>query len=1078
MANIPGISGYVQPGVFARDRVVSSSVSIPGGLRVLTIMGEGLRETVLVESAQGSGLDGNASISPTGSADGKYFLVPNSPLVSGRTEVYLNDSLLYGKQESVSSSSFSYKFDYRLDHSKGILELQGASIKDQDGKGYSSGSKNIGTGILVEESCASTSTLSVLDSSAPSERWTLKCISVIRDSSGNPTSGNSTFTLTGSSSGQILDSSGSPLIFSDSYYSASDGAVSGNSNIANDGYPVAKSSNFADGTAILQDSTSSATKTNYFKISGHNLVSDGQSLVGDYLHVDGYDPQRITNIVYNSTDSATYITVKSAVYNVSTSALLSWSIKATDLFIANHIEADMDLDGISDGYYEKGPFSSDDVGRVLAICSGSAAGNYTIKSVTSSRRIRVHKYGDSSAAFPSASSDASEGLSQINSSYKILETNGVILFGIKTGTTPFDVGDKFYIDVSSRVLKKGDNLTVKYISELDVNDPQFFSSSKELISKHGLPLLSNTLSLGAAMAFENGAPGVLAVQCKPAVPRRTTVTLLEEKDSTGQGGFRGCGGSAAECEVDDLLFPIKRPIFGLRDGKPDGDTQVNIFIVRNGIETQVFPNKVGFYNSQLESETQQTNFISSSDYSFSYTIVNTDLEIIGSGDDGNLFNDSTTAYFSTAEVDFDGADVDNETIIVITSMVVGSTVLTEKEEIAQALFGSSSGAAGVELTIDSIINDNLITVNPPTSYSFESDLDIENIQFFVKNKSNTTDVSAALLLNSDIVESGTLKEGDGIKISYIDQNDAEFFDSNWFNAFDKLESQNTQIIVPLPIQAKSSIFRAAVNHCELMSSIANRRERVALIGAISGVDDQALIGNKLVAVEDIGVLEGIQGDDPEEVLAEDIEDLVNFKLNDNFTSNRCSYFFPDKIVRNINGTNSFLDGFYIAAAAGGRLSGTSNVALPLTNKTLSGFTILRDKVYKESVLNSLGSVGATVLQPVTGGGRILASRTTSNSGYVEDEELSVVFIRDNVKQTLRNSLTGFIGQVQDENTNTAIGVRVSGVMNGLISRGFITSYQGLRIERDKVDPRQINVFVRFTPAFPINYIFVDIEVSV
>ena len=50
MANIPGISGYVQPGVFARDRVISRGVSIPGGLRVPCIMGEGLREEVIIET--------------------------------------------------------------------------------------------------------------------------------------------------------------------------------------------------------------------------------------------------------------------------------------------------------------------------------------------------------------------------------------------------------------------------------------------------------------------------------------------------------------------------------------------------------------------------------------------------------------------------------------------------------------------------------------------------------------------------------------------------------------------------------------------------------------------------------------------------------------------------------------------------------------------------------------------------------------------------------------------------------------------------------------------------------------------
>ena len=39
-----------------------------------------------------------------------------------------------------------------------------------------------------------------------------------------------------------------------------------------------------------------------------------------------------------------------------------------------------------------------------------------------------------------------------------------------------------------------------------------------------------------------------------------------------------------------------------------------------------------------------------------------------------------------------------------------------------------------------------------------------------------------------------------------------------------------------------------------------------------------------------------------------------------------------------------------------------------------------------------------MLVPVTGGGKILAGRTTSTSGFVEDEEMSVMFIRDRVKE--------------------------------------------------------------------------------
>jgi hypothetical protein len=48
----------------------------------------------------------------------------------------------------------------------------------------------------------------------------------------------------------------------------------------------------------------------------------------------------------------------------------------------------------------------------------------------------------------------------------------------------------------------------------------------------------------------------------------------------------------------------------------------------------------------------------------------------------------------------------------------------------------------------------------------------------------------------------------------------------------------------------------------------------------------------------------------------------------------------------------------------------------------------------------------------------------------------------------------------------------------MVSQGIITDFRNIKVERDKVDPRQWNVYLRFSPAFPINYVFIDIEVGV
>jgi len=1091
MANIPGITGFVQPGAFARDRVVSRSVSIPGGIRIVAALGEGLREETIVQSAAGGGADGESSWSPTGTGDGRFFELSNVPVISGRTELRLNGTLLFGKQEVIDASGVALPFDYRLDISNGRIELRGASIGDQDGKGYSAGSGNIGTGIIVDnDDCTPLITLDILDDSAPSERWTIRCVSVIRDSNGDPISGLATFTATGDTSGQLYDSFGNPLTFSSSYFTSANGAISGNIAECADGVVVASGSSlittFPQGSIVMRTGDTTLTTSNTFLVSGADLVSQGQALTGDFLCLDGYVGYEIEDITYDGTDTTITVTTDSlgpADPAWDEADLYDWDIRATNLLIDNPAIVHNMLTGAPS---TAGNFTSADVGRTVLICNGGDfdGGLFKIDQVTSSRRVRVSDLDSPLVGFQDleeASGASVDGLAAEGLTFHLLENNGVLLLGIQEGATSFEVGDRFFVDISSRALGRGDNLTAKYIAAIDLNDPEFFTESSDLFQKHGLPSTENTLSLGTQLILENGAPGLLALQCKPPVPRRTSVTLLEERNSLGVGGFSACYNagtlSADACEVDDLRFTIPRPITGLRSGKPDADTRVNIFIIRDGDETQIFPNKASFYNSQLSTDIQQGNWVGSSDNAFAYTVVDAALEVVGSGDEGTIGTESGAEYFSTPEIDFDGEDVGN--VIVITSMEdsVG-TVYTSVADISNELHGAVLLVPSVELKIDTVEDDSLVTVSSNVATALALTKTYSDVQFFVKDPSDSNADDALLLLHEDLVTSGVIQEGDGLKISYIDENDADFFDTNWFNALEALEAAEAQIIVPLPNQAISSIFRATVNHCENMSSVANRKERVAFIGAQIGVTPAALIGTSLIAIEDIGIIEGIQGDEAQEVLDGNIEDLVNFKLSDNYTSNRAVYFYPDSIVRNVNGTNVSLHGFYMGAAAAGFLSAKQNVAIPLTDKSLSGFSLTRDKVYRPIIQNQLGGVGATLLQPITGGGRVLAGRTTSQSGFVEDEEISIIFIRDAVKQTLRSSLRPFIGGVQNADTNVLMGARVRTIMSGLVSQGLVTSFKNIRVEQDKVDPRQINVFLQFAPAYPINYIFIDIEVGV
>jgi len=631
--------------------------------------------------------------------------------------------------------------------------------------------------------------------------------------------------------------------------------------------------------------------------------------------------------------------------------------------------------------------------------------------------------------------------------------NGVLSFAIYNNPSPaqpFAVGDKFTIEVDSKVLQSMDKLEARYIASNDVEDPKLFTDPGKLFATYGTPSTENTLSLGAQMAFENGATSVLAVQAKPPLPRRTSDIVLPAYNS-----LTGIGGATGSANADDLIFFIDYP------GKPDGDTTVNLFILNtDGTEDQIFPNKITFYDPDITaafSAYEQTGVDTllmqefmdpgQSGYSYSYTVVSDD-QIEQSANDATItpIGVGTTATFYSE------------------TAIFTSQAITQSKEIDIFYTGTVNDG---RYSISEVVDPNTVKITR-TSGSFIS---ASNVKWQLLLPGNE---SQRILFTTDLALA--LKKG--LRVSYIDQNDADFYDANWASILDVLETQDVQILVPLPTQTFSAIQQAFRVHCERMSSTYYKRERVLLTGALQGLSTDNVIGTELAAVEDIGILEGIQGDDPEEILDGNIEDLADYGVSTNFGDTfRVVYFYPDEIIRVINGTRTTIPGYYIAAAAGGWLAGEPNIAMPLTFKILTGFTILNDKVYKQTVLNKLGDAGITVIQPVTGGGRVQHGKTTTQSGAPEEEEISIIFIRDQLARTMRRSFRSFIGQPSDETLIPSLTQKAIKLLNAFVSKGLITDYRNLSVSRDDVEPRQYNIVVEVEPNYPANWIFIDISVG-
>jgi len=815
MPNIPG--NPILPGTYSEIQTLTSGVSLPGSTRLAVLLGEGARVETLIASANGFGNDGlNSTFTSNNGADGRHFRLSNAPIISNRTTLFRNGIPLVGTQGTNNSTAFATNFDYRLQISNGSIELQAASLVDQGGSYYLTGALNSGNGVIND--------LTLTDANAPTETWTLRCVSARRDGYGNAIDGYSKFTAQGSVSGNVLDGYGNVII---------------------------------------------------------------------------------------------------------------WQ------------------------------------------------------------------------------------------SNEIVRTNGILSFSIEDGSTVFVEGDRFTVLVAGGALTTGESLVATYIAVTDINSPTLFTNINDLVSKHGSPSLSNTLSLGAQLAFANQPPGIYAQQCAPPLPRRLSYVL--DESSTG------------ETNLEDLEFTLPLNV------TPDFDSQINFFVTDpiTGVETQLLPNKVAFYDPTITAN--PNSFVFGSGYTYSYTVILTD-SIQKEGTDGVLtIVNGTHAKLSSASVTFDISDLS----------------ATRSIKIFDANNAQNNGTFLI-----TAVADGIVTITRAGGFVAETSLSFQDI--------DSSTESSIVLFTDDLA----LAAGQSLRCTLVDVKDADFFDPGWIAAYEELEKINIDIVVPLPNQLMSQVFANGKQHVLAMSNIKNRKERVLFIGAIQGLTPANVIGTQLAAVEDIGVLEGIQGDDTDEVLAGSIEDLTDYGVQNSYGDTfRVVYFYPDEIVVNIGADRTLVSGYYISAAAAGFLSGIPNVAVPLTNKTLSGFAILRDKLYRPITLEQLVSAGITVLQPAVGGGRIIKGQTTTNSGFVEEQEISIIFIRDRVAKAMRAGFQGFIGQADAKTVQGAMVSRAVGLLNGFIGQGLISAYKGLKVFRDTVDPTQWNISVSVQPIYPINYVFVKVSIG-
>lgn len=917
MPNIPGATN-VLPGVFSEVVTDSRGVSIPGGLRITAIIGEGSTDETIVSSAVGNGNDGlDDTFTTSSGADGRHFQLANFPLIQNRTKIYKNGILLQGTE----GSTLSETYDYMLDYTTGQLELQTAYIQDQGGSDYTELSTNVGDGYL--------STLTLVDINAPSETWTIRCISVQRNVSNNPIDDTAKFLAFGSISGAKLDSNGNPIIWKA------------------DGY----------------------------------VVSNG---------------------------------------------IISFAI-------------------------------------------------YETKSL---------------------------GVS----------------------VSPFRDGDGFIIKVKSGALNRNDSLTANYIPQLNLNDPLYLEGMDDVTKRHGFPSTDNNLSLGSQLLFANQSPGVLSVQSAPPMPRRTSYLLSD-------------GVPTPSTNDDDFIFPLPNGV----TPDPNSEIHFFTTHPTTKVETQILPNKLTYYTLDTAgypttSQFVNDNTLAPAGYSYFYTVKQS-YKAVSSGFDGYVARTgtATNAALFSSSVQFtadyvgkslkiiDATNVANNGTFVVDSVANGDLyfdtvtfadfttgagvsfqVIDPTTGLAVAGGSGTDGAltsiistptatltsAAVDFSLISSITTKKLKITGSAVNNGTYDITAYNVgldqltieKAFVIESAlryevlDTTLQSNYVVINKNVIPS--TPTGFALRVTLIDNRDAAFYDAGWLNALESLEQVECDIIVPLPKQTPSIIFQNTLAHCKTMSNIRNRKERVMFTGMIQGLTVDNLTGAEDAAVEDIGILEGIQGDSVTEVLAGNIEDLADYSVASAFGNTyRCVYIYPDQITVQAGSSNVVVDGFYAACALAGFFSATPRIDMPATNKVLSGFTISRSKQLSTTKMESLADAGVTVLQPVAGGARVIWGITTTQSGFPEEEEISIVFIRDRVAKQFRAGFADFIGLPESDVTVGLLNSRAVGILNSFLTQKLITDYAEVKIARDATDSRQFNISCKVQPTYPINWIYIKVAIG-
>lgn len=294
---------------------------------------------------------------------------------------------------------------------------------------------------------------------------------------------------------------------------------------------------------------------------------------------------------------------------------------------------------------------------------------------------------------------------------------------------------------------------------------------------------------------------------------------------------------------------------------------------------------------------------------------------------------------------------------------------------------------------------------------------------------------------------------------------------DFLDSLSKLETKIVDVIVPLTIgsgnvQNAMSIDQRALAlnytklHCETMSNEVNHKERVSL-GSL-GV---ANVGD--ATTEDTYIYTASVALDSKRI-ALVAPGTTTVQLQD-----------PAGVFQDVD-----IDGCFLATAAASiSVSPLNDVATPLTNKELVGFTQISavspdhpSQDYLAVEMNNLAAAGVMVI--ASEGPRIFVRhQLTTDQSNVVNGEFSVVTLIDYVAQAVRFSCNQYIGKkLKPATTIPAVRGTILATLQTLAQNDIISSIGGITVQINPLNPTELLVEASYVPIFPLNRIKVTFTI--